>query len=180
MFRILGPKVGVPVALIDFAKGLLATLLLPLLSLGMGERGPVVTVVQAQILIACGAVIGHAFPVFAGFRGGKGVATGAGAIVGMLPLLGAACATLFALVLFSTGIVSLSSLSAAASMVPIYLLVEVWARGRWDPYLLGFLAGITVVIGILHRRNIRRLASGEEPRYERLRLLRVRRRHKAD
>jgi glycerol-3-phosphate acyltransferase PlsY len=121
------------------------------------------------------AVLGHVYPVFAGFKGGKGVATGAGAVILIAP--GAALFSVlgFLLVLGFTGIVSASSM-AAAVILPI--AVALGAVGRpVSELLLGFSILLALFVLYTHRANIKRIAMGEEKAFEKLRFLR--RRNKA-
>ena len=175
VFRVLGWKIGLPVALFDFAKGFFPTLLLPGLHLMQLESGPVAPIPLAEIAVACASVAGHVFPVYTRFRGGKGVATGAGAVFALLPLVGPVCIGIFAIVLAASGYVSLSSLAATATLVPAFLLIEVWARERWNPHLLVFLTLTSLAVAVLHRGNIRRLIQGTERRFDKARVFRTRR-----
>jgi glycerol-3-phosphate acyltransferase PlsY len=172
--RVLGWKIGGPVALLDFGKGLLCVLLLPRLQLP-ALSGVTVAVQPIRVLVGAAAVTGHVFPLYASFRGGKGVATGAGACFGLLPLASPICLAVFVLTLLSTGYVSLASVSAAASLLPAYLLVAVLARGGGDPYLLAFAAVASAAVILLHIPNLRRLAAGTERRFDGVRVFRRRR-----
>ena len=120
----------------------------------------------------CGgaAVAGHVWTVFAGFRGGKGVATAAGALLAAAPLPAAFAALAFALVLLSTGVVSLSSLAAALAF-PATLLAGLALGRPVSPLLLGFSLVLAPLIFYTHRSNLARLRRGEEKRFERLRVL---------
>ena len=158
LYRAAGWKAAVPVALFDVAKGFVpATVIAG--AVGTGARDP-------GVGLACGiaAVVGHAWSVFAGFRGGKGVATGAGAILGLAPLAVVAAAGVWALVTFTTGYVSLGSVLAALSLVPAAWLLHPDQRGLLPFYLL-------LALGIvwLHRANLARLRTGTESRFGRRR-----------
>jgi len=108
-------------------------------------------------LAALAAIVGHCFPVWLGFRGGKGVATFAGVCFGLLWPLGAVYAAVWLAVLGLSRISSLGGMSAAVS-APIAAAV----LGRMD--LAPWLAAIAALVLFLHRANIRRLAAGEEPK----------------
>lgn len=156
--RVLGWKTGIPVLIIDLAKGLLAASLPVLLNSAPGESTQLMA-----IKIACGmaAIIGHVFPVLAGFRGGKGVATTFGVLLALHPWLTLTCAGIFLLVLLITGYVSLSSMTAGI-MFPI-LLMTLFST----PSLLFKIFSVVVAIALVltHTKNIGRLIRGEEKRF---------------
>jgi glycerol-3-phosphate acyltransferase PlsY len=113
---------------------------------------------------------GHVFPVFAGFRGGKGVATGAGALIVMVPTAAIFCALGFLLVLGLTGIVSAASMTAA---IVLPLAIALGAQGRpANPWYLGFGVAVALFIVFTHRANIKRILSGQEQAFEKFRFLR--------
>ncbi len=110
-FRVLGAKAAVPVLIVDILKGF-AAVKLALLS----NINPVSDVwVNFKITLAIAALLGHIFPVFVGFRGGKGVATLLGGVIAIAPLSAAAAVAVFILVLTTTRYVSLSSMLAGVS-----------------------------------------------------------------
>lgn len=156
--RVLGWKTGIPVLIIDLAKGLLAASLPVLLNSAPGESTQLMA-----IKIACGmaAIIGHVFPVLAGFRGGKGVATTFGVLLALHPWLTLTCAGIFLLVLLITGYVSLSSMTAGI-MFPI-LLMTLFST----PSLLFKIFSVVVAVALVltHTKNIGRLIRGEEKRF---------------
>jgi glycerol-3-phosphate acyltransferase PlsY len=120
---------------------------------------------EAQAGAALAAVLGHVFPVWFGFRGGKGVATGFGVFVALFPLAGALALAIFLVLVFATRIVSLGSIAAALSVPPV-----AWALGRlgWSAppsgTTLGLAALVSAVVVWRHTANLRRLASGTERR----------------
>jgi len=114
-----------------------------------------------QIVCGMAAILGHVFPLFAGFRGGKGVATTFGVLLALHPLLTLTCAGIFLLVLFISGYVSLSSMTAVA-MFPI-LLVTVFRTP--STLLIMFSIVVAVAVIITHAKNIRRLLRGEEKKF---------------
>lgn len=155
VIRVLGWKTGIPVLLIDVLKGWGAAMLPQLFNLA-GESTALLT--NYQILAGLAAIIGHVFPVFAGFRGGKGVATIFGVLLAIDPLLTISCIGVFLFILLITGYVSLSSMSAGAAF-PILLLLF------FDtPSVLFKIFSIIVAIALIftHRKNISRLLKGEE------------------
>lgn len=155
VIRVLGWKTGLPVLSIDLAKGWLATML-PLF-LNAAESG---TGTLTNLRIAAGliAITGHIFPVFADFRGGKGVATMFGVLLALHPLLTISCMGVFLAVLLITGIVSLSSMIAGIAF-PLLLLLF------FDtPSMIFKIFSVIVAIALIltHRKNIGRLLRGEE------------------
>jgi acyl phosphate:glycerol-3-phosphate acyltransferase len=156
-FRVLGKAAGIPVLLIDALKGWLAVML-PVWILG-GFDSPVLF---ENFRVTCGAmaVIGHVFPVFAGFRGGKGVATLMGVAFGMFPLAALGGVALFLVVLLFTHYVSLGSILASIGYGLFLLLVE---KVHHDATII-FAVMIPLLVILTHKANIQRLISGNESR----------------
>lgn len=156
--RVLGWKTGVPVLIFDLAKGWLAASL-PVFLNAAPEGSQQMTALQ--ILCGMAAITGHLFPVFAGFRGGKGVATTFGVLLALHPFLTLSCAGIFLVVLLLSNYVSLSSMIAGV-MFPV-LLMTVFPT----PSLLLKLFAVVVAIALVvtHRKNIGRLVRGEEKKF---------------
>jgi glycerol-3-phosphate acyltransferase PlsY len=155
VIRVLGWKTGIPVLLIDLTKGWLATMLPVFFNLA--EPGSAL-LTNLQILTGVTAIIGHIFPVLAGFRGGKGVATVFGVLLALQPVLTICCFGVFLVVLIITGIVSVSSMSAGIAFpVLLFFIFD-------TPSLIFKIFSIFVAIALLitHRKNIGRLLKGEE------------------
>lgn len=165
-FRVFGWKAGLAVVLLDVSKGAAAAGLLSRLA----DQG-FLSADGAVLLCGLAAVVGHVWTIFAGFKGGKGVATAAGAVLVFAPQAFVVALVAFALVLLGTGIVSLSSIAAAASFSAAIFIAAI--RGvPTSAWLLGFAAIATPLIVFTHRANIGRLIRGEEKRFEKLALLR--------
>jgi glycerol-3-phosphate acyltransferase PlsY len=156
--RVLGWKTGVPVLVFDLAKGWLAASL-PVFLNAATAGSQQMTALQ----IACGvaAIIGHVFPVFAGFHGGKGVATTFGVLLALYPLLTLSCAGIFLVVLLISNYVSLSSM-AAGIMFPVLLMTVFHTPSL---LLKIFSVVIAIALVITHRKNIGRLVRGEEKKF---------------
>jgi glycerol-3-phosphate acyltransferase PlsY len=155
VIRVLGWKTGIPVLLIDIAKGWLATMLPVFFNLA--EPGSAL-ITDLQILTGVTAIIGHIFPVLAGFKGGKGVATVFGVLLALQPLLTISCFGVFLIVLLLTGIVSVSSMSAGLAFpIMLFLLFD-------TPSIAFKIFSVIVAIALLitHRKNIGRLLRGEK------------------
>lgn len=153
--RVLGWATGIPVLLIDIAKGWLAAMMPVFFHLT--DSGTAL-MTNLQMMTGIIAIIGHIFPVFAGFRGGKGVATVFGVFLALQTLLTLCCMGVFLTVLFITGIVSVSSMSAGISFpVLLFLFFD-------TPSILFKIFAVLVGIALLvtHRTNIGRIWRGEE------------------
>lgn len=156
--RVLGWKTGIPVLFFDLFKGWLAAMLPEFLKAADGG-----TEQMMALQIACGiaAILGHIFPLFAGFRGGKGVATTFGVLLALHPWMTLICAGIFLVVLLISGYVSLGSMTAAV-MFPVLLMTA------FDtPSLLFKIFSVVVAVAIVvtHKENIGRLIRGEENRF---------------
>lgn len=161
--RVLGWGYALPVLIVDAFKGAASVLFIA--GLAGGDQ-------TAPVLAASGALLGHGFPLFLGFRGGKGVATGAGALVAMAPPILLPCLSIFLVVVLATGYVSLASMAAALAILPAYLiLVPAWG-GATDPGLAAFMGAASLLVIFLHRRNIGRLLAGTEGRFKSLGMFR--------
>ena len=151
VIRILGAKVGVPVILLDMAKGFLAALIGSLLG------GEVLALIAGIMAIA-----GHFYPIFAGFKGGKGVATGAGVFFFLVPFQLTIALIVFVVVLLFFGYVSLASIVGAITGM-ILMLVPESITGMYINFLVrlgGLIVGALVIYK--HRSNIKKLMIGEE------------------
>ena len=167
-FRTQGVLFALGVVIIDIGKGVLASG--PVASaqlLGPPAYDPIV------ISLACGfaAVVGHIWPLYHGFRGGKGAATFIGAVIvrlpwGILPLL-----AVWLLTLLLTGYVGLATVMTALAVIPVFLWLA--PESHFLAYQVFALASAALVI-FAHRSNLRRLARGEEHCFEKARLLRAR------
>ncbi len=165
--RVFGWKAGVATMAIDAGKGVLATLLISRLP------APAAVPREAlQILAGCSAVVGHVWTVFAGFRGGKGMATAAGMAASLYPLALAFCLPVFAVVLVLTGWVSVASMAAAVSFPFLLLVIRATGLQEVPPILFWFSIPLAALIVFTHRSNIRRLAAGTENRVEKAMVVR--------
>ncbi len=156
-FRVLGKTAGVPVLLIDAFKGWLAVML-PLWYLSAPDSP--VLFENFRVLCGAAAVFGHIFPVFAGFRGGKGIATLLGVSIGMQPIAALFCIGLFLLVLLLTHYVSLGSILASVFYATFILWIE---RAHHDATII-FAVTIPLLVILTHRKNIGRMIKGNESR----------------
>ncbi|MDL2230365.1 glycerol-3-phosphate 1-O-acyltransferase PlsY [Alistipes sp. OttesenSCG-928-L06] len=154
MLRVLGKRAALPVFAIDMAKGFVAVQLAHFSGNMQGSEGMFII----KIVLVGAAVLGHIFPLFAGFKGGKGVATLAGAVLGVYPPAVLLCLATFLLILLVTHYVSLSSMTAGV-MFPIYTY---FVFGEHSRVLLWFGVAVAVLLIFTHRKNIKRLLNGTE------------------
>jgi len=161
--RTQGLAFGIWVIVIDVIKGVLAAALIPALVFPWAPAGPELS---AWVAPGCAlaAVVGHVFPVWHGFRGGKGVATLVGAYAGLELALLAPLVLSWLAVAVVSGFVGLSSIVAAVAM-PVYLLIRDGAR--LTPMLF-FALSCAVLVAWTHRGNVRRMRAGTEPRARKL------------
>jgi glycerol-3-phosphate acyltransferase PlsY len=154
-FRVLGKQAGIIVLLLDILKGVTAAsliLYMPSVSHGTDQY------VNLQLLFGILSVVGHIFPVFENFNGGKGIATLFGMLIGIHYILAVACVALFAIVLLLTRYVSLSSILATISF-PIF---TIYIFNRDEPLFIAFGIAAALMVVITHKKNIVRLLNGEE------------------
>jgi glycerol-3-phosphate acyltransferase PlsY len=164
VLRALGKRFGYPVFLIDFAKGVVAVVLAHLIAKhgGFGEKA----IEIAGTLAGICAVLGHSFPLWLKFRGGKGVATSIGVLFALMPLAAAIMCAVW-LVTFEIGrYVSLASVVASVAL-PISVAAMFFFKRLNTPVLLYFSICLAAVVVIRHRSNLSRLAKGTEPRFVR-------------
>ncbi len=153
--RILGLKAGIIVLLLDALKGWGAVALAPLFASGIYSGNQLV---HYQIVLGVLAVIGHVFPVFTGFRGGKGVATLVGVVIALFPQTFWIILAWFIVVFALSGFVSLASITSAL-LFP-FLSIFLFHEKSLALIILSVL--IAVFIPVTHHKNIRRLLKGEE------------------
>ncbi|MFD2572506.1 glycerol-3-phosphate 1-O-acyltransferase PlsY [Spirosoma soli] len=165
-FRVLGKRAGTIVMLVDVLKGYTATVLSSLL-----WYADVITtneILTFKIVFGLVAVVGHLYPVFADFKGGKGVASLLGMILATHPEMAVLCIGIFLLVVIASQYVSLGSIMAALAF-PVLLLLRVFGE-KESPLLIVFGFVIFLLVVITHQKNISRLLRGEENRTVLIRL----------
>ncbi len=156
--RVLGKREGLIVLLVDMGKGFAAVTLIA----GIGaDAGGAISPQWQQAVCGIAAVLGHVFNPFLGFRGGKGVATGAGVIAGTVPLALGFGLAVFLIVFGITRYVSVGSLMVSV-LIPFFLLMI----GTDYSFLL-MSAVLCVIIVVMHRKNIQGLLNGREGKLKR-------------
>lgn len=164
--RVLGRKWGYLCFVLDVAKGLLPVLAAGAL-LRPGEGHPEPWRQAAWLLVACGAILGHVFNFYLGFRGGKGVATGLGVVLGIWPyftLPGLAALAIWIALTLITRYVSVGSIVAAVAFVPLtvgYSKLQGFAIADLWP-MIAFASAMATLIVVRHSANIGRLMKGTE------------------
>lgn len=154
-FRVLGAKAGSFVFFVDMLKGFLAVDLAYFIAKYQTDS---IALTNFQVLLGIAAVVGHIFPIWANFKGGKGIATLFGMILAIQPLVAVCLIVVFMLMLFMTRYVSLSSITAS-----IAFPVMIFFIFREPEIMYRFFALATAILVVLtHHKNINRLLSGNE------------------
>ena len=188
VLRIVGKKYGIACFILDFLKGFLPTLAaLSLVRFAGGDRTMVVPALAGfgvelpasqqwlaqsiHVLTALATVLGHNYSPFAGFRGGKGIATTAGALMALMPAAIVILALVWVLLFFTTRYVSVASIGAALCL-PLLTIIGSWyhgklANGTWNKPLLIFSILAAAMAVWRHRSNIQNLINGTEHKFQR-------------
>jgi glycerol-3-phosphate acyltransferase PlsY len=154
-FRVLGSKWGCLVMSVDVLKGVIATSLYIVLPFYMHNEWD-----RTNLMVGLGlaAVVGHIFPLWADFRGGKGVATLFGMILAIQPLVALYCVGVFLLCLYLTRFVSLSSILASIAFMVLILFIF----NEKEPLYRAFAIAVALLVILTHQKNITRLIRGSE------------------
>jgi glycerol-3-phosphate acyltransferase PlsY len=153
-FRVLGRRAGIPVLIIDILKGVVAVALAYLSGFEVGSD----SFIDFQLGLGVATLLGHIFPIFAGFRGGKGVATMLGVVVCITPVSCALALLVFLAILFSSRMVSLSSMFAGLA----YPFMLNMVMGNDVRILTVFSVIVAALLIVTHRKNIQRILKKEE------------------
>ncbi len=163
VIRVLGKGIGIPVFILDLLKGLVPVALAEWWMKNHGANLNTASLIA--VCCAAASVLGHMFPFLLGFKGGKGVATSTGALIGLAPFTLLITAIVWLAVYFSSRMVALASIAAALAL-PIAMLLVMTFQGSWNLVLLalGIVMGVLVVVR--HRSNIARILAGTENRFD--------------
>lgn len=157
MLRVLGRRAALPVFALDFLKGFVAVTIIELMQyydlIGQND------LINLKIVAVFAAVLGHIFPIFAGFRGGKGVATLVGAVTGIYPPVALLCFGVWLVMLMVSHYVSLASMVAGCCF-PVFTLISPKVNGSTAFVVFSFVIAILLIY--THRKNIERLKAGTE------------------
>ena len=156
-FRVLGSRFGTIVMVADMLKGIIAVALYNFFPHYLDNE-----LDRTNFMIGLGiaAVVGHIFPIWANFRGGKGVATLFGMVLGIQPVVAVSCVAVFLCVLYITRYISLSSILAGVAL-PICVL---WIYNEKEVFYRVFAVAVAGLIVLTHQKNISRLLKGNESR----------------
>lgn len=154
-YRILGAKIGTFVMAVDILKGVIATSLYLLIPYYLHDEWD-----RTNFMIGLGlaAVLGHIFPIWADFRGGKGVATLFGMVLAIQPVVAICCVGVFLLVLFLTRFISLSSILASVAFAVFILFIF----NEKETLYRAFAIAVALMVMLTHQKNIGRLLRGSE------------------
>ncbi len=157
--RVLGWKAGLPVLILDVFKGWLAVYMAHFF---YDPQWNTPDLIDLKIILAAAAVIGHVFPVYVGFKGGKGIATLLGVGLALFPTASLIAIGIFVSVLMASGYVSLGSIAAAVT----FPISELLILGNTQYISLTILSiAVAIFVPLTHRKNIRRLFRGEESKF---------------
>lgn len=162
--RLLGKRYGYPVFIVDFLKGFAAVGM----SIMIAKRAQPVSIPSELfgVVGAVACVLGHSFPVWLGFKGGKGVASSAGALFGLMPRVALIAVAVWLIIFYLTRYVSVASMTAALA-VPITIASMMFLGQTGGTALLYFSICLAAVVIVRHRSNLLRLVRGTEPRFKR-------------
>lgn len=156
--RVLGKKAGAIVLIIDMLKGWLAVGIVCLSSYPSGSAQRT----HLEVALACSAIVGHIFPIYAGFRGGKGVATSMGIIIAFSPIVALFCLLVFAVVFLIFHYVSVASMIAVISF-PVWMIIMSKMHYHW---IVAFSIFLPLLVIFMHRKNIARLIKKQESKIQ--------------
>lgn len=156
--RVLGKKAGTVVLIIDMLKGWLAVGIVCFSSYPPGSPRHI----HLEVALAFMAIIGHIFPIYVGFKGGKGIATGMGIVLAFSPLVALFCLLVFILVFVAFHYVSLASMAAAVTF-PLWMAFMSKMHYRW---VVAFSIFLPLLIIFTHRKNIARLVHRQESKIQ--------------
>jgi len=163
VYRVVGPLPAVIVLVLDVAKGMTAVLLIT----SIASNSVWLSLIDLKLMAGCLVILGHVFPVFAGFRGGKGIATGLGALLSIIPLEVALALILFVLIVAITRYVSLGSLTATTFIFLALIFERYYLEYQVPTRLILMIFFLTAFIFFNHRSNIKRLLAGTENKFGR-------------
>lgn len=179
VFRVMGWKAGLAVQVADIAKGLVAVVLVALFfetEMPFTNRTPFEDETVVRLIAGISAVVGHILSVFAGFKGGKGINTSLGVLIAVAPVEVAVAVGVFALLVLTSGYVSLGSIIAAmtvpSTMAFRHNILGVEIEGYHT--IIYFLVVLSSIVIYAHRSNLKRLLSGTENRFTKLQLFKHR------
>ncbi len=163
VYRVIGPLPAVIVLVLDIAKGMTAVLLITQIALNSVS----LSLIDLKLIAGVFVILGHVFPVFAGFKGGKGIAAGLGALLAIIPLEVGLGLILFVLIVAITRYVSLGSLTATTFILLALIFERYYLKYKVPPELILMMFFLTAFIFFNHRGNVKRLLAGTENKFGR-------------
>lgn len=163
VLRVMGKKYGIPVFILDMLKGLIPTVIAQKVAEGQGADVNVATLVA--VFAAAASVLGHTYTPWLGGKGGKGVATTAGSLLGLDPVSLLIAFASWVVSFYTTRYVALASI-IASMVLPLVMVTKMAYTGQWNYVLLAFGGIMAVLVVLRHKSNIQRLLAGTENRFE--------------
>lgn len=161
VIRVMGKGIGIPVFILDLLKGWLPVWLAKAWLVTLPEGAALVS--TGAVVTGLAAVLGHMFTFWLGFKGGKGVATTTGVLLGIAPIAMLGGLAVWLVFFFTMRYVSLASMMAGVG-VAVTMLIQMSRSGQWDVVMLGFGLLIMLLVIVRHRANIQRILAGTEPK----------------
>jgi acyl phosphate:glycerol-3-phosphate acyltransferase len=161
--RVIGTVPAIIVLVLDIAKGMIAVLVVAHINLGPVRMNPI----DLEAIAGALAIVGHVFPVYFGFRGGKGIATGLGVLWSIIPLEVSLALMLFLIIVLFTRYISLGSLSASFFILLALTFEKFYLKTEVTTLLFIMIVFLTAFIFYNHRSNIKRLLNGTESKFGR-------------
>ncbi len=165
VYRVLGPLPAGIVLMLDIAKGITAVLLITQIAFNSVS----LSLIDLKLVAGFFVILGHVFPVFARFRGGKGIAAGLGALLSIIPVEVTLALILFVLIVAITRYVSLGSLTATSFIFLALIFERYYLEYQVPTKLIIMIFFLTAFIFFNHRSNIKRLLAGTENKFGRKR-----------
>ena len=163
VYRVVGPLPAVTVLILDIGKGMTAVLLITQITFNSVS----LSLIDLKLIAGVSVILGHVFPLFAGFKGGKGIAAGLGALLSIIPLEVAVALIVFVLIVAITRYVSLGSLTATAFIFLALIFERYYLEYQVPTRLILMIFFLTAFIFFNHRSNIKRLLAGTENKFGR-------------
>jgi len=163
VYRVIGPLPAVIVLVLDIAKGMTAVLLITQITFNSVS----LSLIDLKLIAGVSVILGHVFPLFAGFKGGKGIAAGLGVLLSIIPLEVGLALILFVLTVAITRYVSLGSLTATAFIFLALIFERCYLKYQVPLELILMIFFLTAFIFFNHRSNIKRLLAGTENKFGR-------------
>lgn len=161
--RVIGTAPAIIVLVLDIAKGMIAVLLVAHINLGATRMN----LIDLEVIAGALVIVGHVFPVFFGFRGGKGIATGLGVLWSIIPVEVSLALMLFLIIVAITRYISLGSLSASIFILLALVFEKYYLKTEVPSLLFIMIVFLTAFIFYNHRSNIKRLLNGTESKFGR-------------